>query len=326
MFYEYGTRNWQTGAAAPSRANNINDADPAISAGGNGASVATRLRSAGAGGNGQISFASTSGTIEWPSRPGHRPTAPRSIASASGTCRRRVTPELYLDDLVVDGKRIRSMPIPLGKAAATRWNLPTRDPAHITTLASAHAALRRPPRARSAASSFATNGPLTTRADRRRSRSTTSSWPVASWCWPRRAATAACISVGSTPTTKQANETPEHVRRQSNVLGIVLEGPSRVGHYFRPGYSNRAGAGLTADGSEGWPVIRPDGQPHSWRLHYRPGSGPGAADRLSCRSTESAGRLDLAPTRRASGAHASTASASSICNRAAITSNCISTT
>ena len=101
--------------------------------------------------------------------------------------------------------------------------------------------------------------------------------------------------------TKRANETPEHVRRQSNVLGIVLEGPSRVGHYFRPGYSNRAGVGMTADGSEGWPVVRPDGQQHSWRLHYRPDAAEGRGQ-IELSLDGISRTLDLAPTHRAGGA------------------------
>jgi len=47
--------------------------------------------------------------------------------------------------------------------------------------------------------------------------------------------------------TKRANDMPEHQQRQKNYLGVLIEGPSRVGHYFRPGYANAQGKGATAD-------------------------------------------------------------------------------
>jgi hypothetical protein len=52
-----------------------------------------------------------------------------------------------------------------------------------------------------------------------------------------------------------------------NVLGILLEGPSRSGHFFSPTYKNAAGEGRRTDG----PKILPDGKPHRWSLHYEPG-------------------------------------------------------
>jgi hypothetical protein len=52
-----------------------------------------------------------------------------------------------------------------------------------------------------------------------------------------------------------------------NFLGICLEGPSRIGHYFRPAYRDAAGDGRTR---ETGPIIRPDGKPHDFSLHYLP--------------------------------------------------------
>jgi hypothetical protein len=58
-----------------------------------------------------------------------------------------------------------------------------------------------------------------------------------------------------------------------NILAILIEGPSRVGHYFRPEVRTANGLGIAAgDGT----VIRPDGKPHQWELRYAPqadGSG-----------------------------------------------------
>jgi hypothetical protein len=57
-----------------------------------------------------------------------------------------------------------------------------------------------------------------------------------------------------------------------NFLGIMVEGPSRVGHYFRPAYSNaKSDQACPAQG----PVIRPDGSQHEWTLRYDPQGAQG---------------------------------------------------
>lgn len=52
-----------------------------------------------------------------------------------------------------------------------------------------------------------------------------------------------------------------------NFLGVMIEGPSRVGHYYRPAYSDSRGEG---DAPQRGPVIRPDGARHEWSLRYDP--------------------------------------------------------
>lgn len=75
--------------------------------------------------------------------------------------------------------------------------------------------------------------------------------------------------------TKQNNDIPEHESRQRNYLGILIEGPSRAGHYFRAGYGTADGRGdnPTHDprSKRPRPVILPDGTPHPWALRYVPG-------------------------------------------------------
>jgi hypothetical protein len=80
--------------------------------------------------------------------------------------------------------------------------------------------------------------------------------------------------------SKRSNDVPQHVRAQPNTLAIVIEGPSRVGHYFRPAYTTgrRQGRSNDPDSARRFepPVIRPDGKPHTWSIAYRPrpdGSG-----------------------------------------------------
>lgn len=58
-----------------------------------------------------------------------------------------------------------------------------------------------------------------------------------------------------------------HGEPPADFVGIAIEGPSRVGHYFRPIY------GTSKDGrgdAETGPVLRPDGSRHQWSLSYDP--------------------------------------------------------
>lgn len=79
--------------------------------------------------------------------------------------------------------------------------------------------------------------------------------------------------------------------RLTNFLGILVEGPSRIGHYFRPAYATASGDGATA--GEG-PVIRPDGRPHAWTLDYDPAANGGNGRVRVTLDAESV-TLDLAP-------------------------------
>jgi len=104
--------------------------------------------------------------------------------------------------------------------------------------------------------------------------------------------------------SKQAKTTPEHESPQPNVLGITIEGPSRVGHYFRATYRDSSGLGADphADPQTGKerPVIRPDGQVHEWSLRYDPQAGE--SGRMTVRLGDTEHTLDLAPQCREQGA------------------------
>ena len=52
-----------------------------------------------------------------------------------------------------------------------------------------------------------------------------------------------------------------------NALGVFLEGPGRVGHYFRPVSATKLGT--VADPREG-PILLQDGKPRKWRMEYDP--------------------------------------------------------
>jgi hypothetical protein len=69
--------------------------------------------------------------------------------------------------------------------------------------------------------------------------------------------------------TRQAYTAPNGTSDQPNFLGALIEGPSRYGHGFRPGYGNANGQGLHLD-PEISPRLLPDGTTHDWEIHYNP--------------------------------------------------------
>jgi hypothetical protein len=54
---------------------------------------------------------------------------------------------------------------------------------------------------------------------------------------------------------------------EKNFLAVMVEGPSRVGHYFRSSYRCADGGGASP---ESGPVIKPDGWVHDWAIRYDP--------------------------------------------------------
>jgi hypothetical protein len=103
---------------------------------------------------------------------------------------------------------------------------------------------------------------------------------------------------------KQKKKSSEYEQRQTDYLGILIEGPSRIGHYFRAGYSTSKGHG-DAPMNEGTPneppVIRPNGRVHDWSLHYDP-NGAEARGRITVKFDESTHHLDLKEGERAENA------------------------
>lgn len=102
---------------------------------------------------------------------------------------------------------------------------------------------------------------------------------------------------------KQAKQSPEHEERQTNYLAIMIEGPSRVGHYFRPGYGTATGLGGTSGPSSGAepPVIHPNGESHKWWIHYSPEAADGNG-RIVVGFDDQQFTYDLLPGHRRDGA------------------------
>src|SRR5262245_706705 len=67
--------------------------------------------------------------------------------------------------------------------------------------------------------------------------------------------------------SKKNKSRPMHEEPEKNVLAIMIEGQSRIGHYFRPAYYTKSGKGKL---KESGPIIRPDGKVHRWSMDYSP--------------------------------------------------------
>lgn len=98
--------------------------------------------------------------------------------------------------------------------------------------------------------------------------------------------------------SKQNQSKPQYVEPPKNMLAIMLEGPSRIGHYFRPAYYDSTGAGeITGEG----PVIRPDGKLHEWSMHYDP-KGGGGNGQITVKFDDDKRTFDLRPGVKQTGA------------------------
>ena len=76
--------------------------------------------------------------------------------------------------------------------------------------------------------------------------------------------------------SKRAEVAPRGHPSPHNFLAILIEGPSRVGHYVRPAYRTSDGRGGHAQDG---PTIRPDARVHEWTLSYSP-AGAGGSGRI----------------------------------------------
>lgn len=88
----------------------------------------------------------------------------------------------------------------------------------------------------------------------------------------RRAGPDSAVYIGWFNEKSKTDYTSVGPNEQRQYLGILLEGPSRVGHYLRPGYSTSKGTGRDRDTG---PVVRPGADVHEWTLHYRPEAADG---------------------------------------------------
>ena len=97
---------------------------------------------------------------------------------------------------------------------------------------------------------------------------------------------------------KRAKDVVKQDHDVGSFLAVMVEGPSRVGHYFRPAYRNADANGSVPD--EG-PIIRPDGKVHDWAIRYDP-AGAGGNGRITVTYDGKEQALDLRLGDKARGA------------------------
>jgi hypothetical protein len=98
--------------------------------------------------------------------------------------------------------------------------------------------------------------------------------------------------------SKKNKSKPMHEEPERNMLAIMIEGPSRIGHYFRPVYYTQSGKGHI---KEAGPIIRPDGKVHTWSMDYDP-AGAGGNGQITFKLDETVQTFDLSPEHKADGA------------------------
>jgi hypothetical protein len=98
--------------------------------------------------------------------------------------------------------------------------------------------------------------------------------------------------------TKKNKKEPEHKTPQPNLLAVLIEGPSRAGHYFRPVYRTAKGEGKAQD--EG-PLVQPGDRVYEWSLAYYPDRA-GGNGQIVVTFDGKRHTLDLAPGHRKQGA------------------------
>lgn len=83
-----------------------------------------------------------------------------------------------------------------------------------------------------------------------------------------------------------------------NFVGVQVEGPTRIGHYFMPRLATTKG---TKAVTEKGPILRPDSKPHAWSLRYDPAANGGRGS-MTVTLDEETVTLDLKEKVKAEGA------------------------
>ena len=87
------------------------------------------------------------------------------------------------------------------------------------------------------------------------------------------------------------SKTPPDEQSLKNFIGVRVEGPTRVGHYFAPIFATDKGEGGKIEKDA--PVLHPDGKPHTWSIRYNPAEGT-----IAVKLDEESATLRLKPQQR----------------------------
>jgi hypothetical protein len=271
IFFEYGTRNWKTGGGDTFEGAYQTTTTPLFKADGSSHEWSLVYDPAGADGLGEITYTLDGEVYTAALEPGHKEDG--ATFDRFGIFNQQITGdgmELYFDDLVVDGQSYDFSSDPGWTAMGNRGEQvdmvrrPIHDFGHRET--------------NYAGGEPGEIGGYVWRIEKTNPEQTLAyGAPIGRLTLNDRlhASGRVCLrtaSVDSAVLIGWYNEWTPVGTPPANFVGILLEGPSRIGHYFRPAYGNAEGTG---DAAGSGPIIHPDGAAHEWTLDYDPTANGG---------------------------------------------------
>ena len=298
VFFEYGTQNYRTGGGVTFEGERYQTTNtPPQLADGTVHTWSLTYDPEGAGGDGELTFVMDGETYTAPMRPGHK--VDGAIFDRFGMFNQQTSGEgmtVYLSDLVIDGEQqdLRADPEWEGKGNRTTFkDLAVRPYHNFGYSQTNHAGgevgeiggiiWRIEEKNPEQTGYYADRIGLLTMDDQLKA-----SGKVAMI----RAGVDSAVLIGWFNSETYIGAPPE------NFVGIMIEGPSRVGRYFRPICSNSQGK---HEGMQQGPVIKPNGEHHQWSLDYDPEANDGKG-RITVTFDDETIALDLRPGVRAGGA------------------------
>ena len=272
VFFEYGTQNYQTGGGATFEGEQYQTTKtPPERADGTVHTWSLTYDPGGAEGNGEITFVMDRKTYTAPLMPGHK--VDGAIFNRFGMVNVQVAGKgmnVYLDDLKIDGESYDFTDEPDWEEKGNRITFNDREirPYHNFGWSPTNHAGGEPGEV----------GGLIWRADERKPEQAgyyaarvghltmNHKLEASGKVSMIRAGVDSAVLIGWFNSQTHIGAPPR------NFVGIMVEGPSRVGHYFRPVYANSQGQyEIMKEG----PVIRPTGTSHPWHLSYTPEANDG---------------------------------------------------
>ena len=298
VFFEYGTQNYLTGSGATFEGERYQTTKtPPEQADGTVHTWSLTYDPSGAAGNGEITFVMDGNTYTVPLAPGHK--ADGATFNRFGMVNMQIAGKgmnVYLDDLRIDGKSDDFTDDPGWEENGNRVTFDDREirPYHNFGWSETN----------HAGGTLGEIGGLIWRADERKPEQAgyyadrighltmEDTLEASGKIAMLRASADSAVLIGWFNSETYIGAPP------SNFVGIMVEGPSRIGHYFRPVYAN-------ADGQyeimQTGPVIKPSRTSHQWRLAYAP-DGNNGDGQVTVTFNDETVSLNLKPDVRAGGA------------------------
>ncbi len=288
VFFEYGTQTWHTGGGQTFEGAYQTTHTPMCVADGTPHTWSLDYDPAGAGGLGEIAFSLDGQIYKAALEPGHK--AEGAVFDRFGIMNVHISGDVlsvWVDDLVIDGVKDDFASDPQWEGAGNHVTFKDRAmrPCHDFGYRTTSCAGGQPgevggvvwriesTRPQEAMSYGVPVGPLSLNGELKAS---------GKMCF-RAASADSAILLGWFNSLTPIGAPPP------NFVGILIEGPSRVGHYVRPAYGtseDQKGIGNVG------PILRPDGTSHSWAIEYSP-KGNGGRGRITATLDGKAAVLDL---------------------------------